>query len=281
MTVTRLSETEFQVLSGPATFNRDLAYLRRQIGDDEFCTVADVSGTMAMLAVMGPEARRLLQPLTDCDLSAEAFPFGRSAEIDLGFGFVRATHVTYVGELGWELLIPTEISHHIWDTLFDAGAPLGLRPVGYHAMNSLRLEKAFRSWGHDISSRDNPLEAGLGFAVKWDKPGGFIGRDALASAKEAGIERRLVQFLLEDPEPILLHDEPIFREGQWVGRVASTQYGHTLGGSVALGWVSADGPEERAWFEKGSYEIEIAGRRVPARASLRPMYDPKSERPKS
>ena len=281
VTVTRLSEAKFLVLSGPATFNRDLAYLRRQIGDDEFCTVADVSGTMAMLAVMGPESRRLLQPLTDCDLSAEAFPFGRSAEIDLGFGFVRATHVTYVGELGWELLVPTEISHHIWDTLFDAGAPLGLRPVGYHAMNSLRLEKGFRSWGHDISSCDNPLEAGLGFAVKWDKPGGFIGRDALAAAKEAGTERRLVQFLLEDPEPILLHDEPIFRDGQRVGRVASAQYGHTLGGSVALGWVWADGPEERAWFEKGLYEIEIAGRRVPARASLRPMYDPKSERPKS
>lgn len=281
VTVTRLAEDQFLVLSGPATVNRDLAHLRRQIAPEEFCTVADVSGSMAMLAVMGPNARRLLQPLTDADLSAAEFPFGMSREIDLGLGFVRATHVTYVGELGWELLIPADIARHIWDTLVDAGRELALRPVGYHAMNSLRLEKGYRSWGHDISSSDNPLEAGLGFAVKWDKPGGFIGRDALLAAKEGGVSRRLVQFLLEDPAEHLFHDEPIYRDGEQVGRVASAQYGHTLGGAVALGWVTAPGPVERAWFESGSYTIEVADRCVPARASLRPMYDPKSERPKS
>jgi 4-methylaminobutanoate oxidase (formaldehyde-forming) len=281
VTVTRVAESEFLVLSGPATVNRDLARLRRHIGSDDFCTVADVSGTMAMLAVMGPDARRLLQPLTDADMSADAFPFGRSAEIDLGFGFVRATRVTYVGELGWELLVPTDIAHHVWDTLFEAGQGLGIRPVGYHAMNSLRLEKAYRSWGHDISSTDNPLEAGLGFTVKWDKPGGFIGRDALMQAKDAGVSRRLVQFVLEDPEPLLVHDEPIFRDGALVGRVASAQYGHTLGGAVALGWVAAPGPVDRGWFESAPYAIEVADQRVAARASLRPMYDPKSERPKS
>ena len=281
VTVTRLAEDQFLVLSGPATVNRDLGHLRRHIGPEDFCTVADVSGTMAMLAVMGPDARRLLQPLTDADLSADAFPFGRSAEIDLGLGFVRATHVTFVGELGWELLIPAEIARHVWDTLIEGGRDVGLRPVGYHAMNSLRLEKAYRSWGHDISSADNLLEAGLGFTAKWDKPGGFIGREALLAATETGVSRRLVQFLLEDPEPLLVHDEPIYRDDRLVGRVASAQYGHTLGGAVALGWVSAPGPESAGWYETGSYTIEVADRKVPARASLRPMYDPKSERPKS
>ncbi|RZU30437.1 GcvT family protein [Blastococcus saxobsidens] len=281
VTVTRLGEDQFLVLSGPATVNRDLAHLRRHIGPEDCCTVADVSGTMAMLAVMGPDARRLLQPLTDADLSADAFPFGRSAEIDLGLGFVRATRVTFVGELGWELLIPADIARHIWDTVADGGRDLGLRPVGYHAMNSLRLEKAYRSWGHDISSGDNLLEAGLGFTAKWDKLGGFIGREALLAAKDAGVSRRLVQFVLEDPEPLLVHDEPIYRDGRLVGRVASAQYGHTLGGAVALGWVTAPGPETPGWFETGSYTIEVADRRVPARTSVRPMYDPKSERPKS
>jgi glycine cleavage system aminomethyltransferase T/glycine/D-amino acid oxidase-like deaminating enzyme len=281
VTVTRVAEHEFLVLSGPATVNRDLAYLKRNIGPGDFCTVTDVTGTLAMMPVMGPDARRLLQPLTDADLSPDAFPFGDSRKIDLGFGFVRATRVTYVGELGWELLIPTEIAHHVWDTVFEAGQEIGIKPVGYHAMNSLRMEKGYRSWGHDISSGDNPLEAGLGFCVKWDKPGGFIGREALFAAKEAGVSRRLVQFKLTDPEAMLFHDEPIYRDGELVGTVASAMYGHTLGGAVALGWVSAPEAVERGWFERGNYEIEAGGRRLSAAPSLRPLYDPKSERPKS
>ena len=159
---------------------------------------------------------------------------------------------------------------------------MGLRPAGYHALGSLRLEKAYRSWGHDISAGDTPLEAGLGFAVAWDKPGGFTGHDALLRQKENGISRRLVQFALEDPAPMLLHDEPIYRDGHLVGRVASAGYGHTLGRSVALGYVQAPEPGlPRAWFETGHYEIELACERHTARASLQPMYDPKSERPKS
>ncbi|WP_148573466.1 GcvT family protein [Nocardioides caldifontis] len=281
VTITRVAEDEFLVLSGPATVNRDLAHLRRNIDHDEFCTVADVSGTMAMLAVMGPDARRFLQPLTDADLSNEAFPFGASREIDLGLTYVRATRVTYVGELGWELLIPAESAGHIWNTLQDAGDPYGLRPVGYHAMNSLRLEKGYRSWGHDISSCDDPIGAGLSFTVKWDKPGGFVGREALQKIKGAGVTRRLVQFVLDDPLPLLFHDEPIYRDGRLVGRVGSAQFGHTLGGAVALGWVQAPEVVPRGWFEAEPYEIEVAGRRVAARASLSPLYDPKSERPKS
>jgi 4-methylaminobutanoate oxidase (formaldehyde-forming) len=282
LTVTRLAENEHLVLTAPASMPRDLNWLREAIRDDENATVADISGTMALIAVMGPEARRFLQPLTDADLSHTAFPFGTSRMIDLGLGFVRATRITYVGELGWELLAPYDIAVHVWDTLRRAGADLGLRPAGYHALNSLRMEKAYRGWGHDISAGDSPLEAGLGFAVAWDKPGGFTGRDALLRQREAGVSRRLVQLALEDPKPMLLHDEPILRDGELVGRVASTAYGHTVGRSVALGYVEAPEPGlPRAWFETGRYEIEFATKSYDARVSLQPMYDPKSERPKS
>lgn len=280
VTVTRIEQDAFLVLSGPATVNRDLAYLKRHITEHDFCTVADVTGTMAMLAVMGPNARSLLQPLTDVDLSSDAFPFGTSREIDLGLTFVRATRITYVGELGWELLIPAESADHVWDVLRRAGEPHGLRPVGYHAMNSLRLEKAYRSWGHDISAGDNPIEAGLSFAVSWDKSSGFVGRDALERIKAEGVDRRLMQLVLDDPDALLFHDEPIFRGQSFVGRVASTQFGHTLGGAVALGWIQAPEVVPREWFEAEEFEIEVAGRRVAARASLSPMYDPKSRRPR-
>ncbi|WP_141015444.1 GcvT family protein [Nocardioides sambongensis] len=281
VTITRTEENAFLVLSGPWTVERDHARIRRHIRDLN-ATVTDITGSLAMLAVMGPDSRRLLQPLTDADLSAEAFPFGQSQTIDLGFGFVRATHITYVGELGWELLIPSDIAAHVHEVLVEAGSEHGLVHAGYHALNSLRTEKAYRSWGHDIGYTDTPIQAGLGFAVAWDKPGGFIGRDELLRQKEHGVDRRLVQFLLDDPEPMLYHDESIYRDGRRVGRVASAMYGHTLGGAVALGWVTApEVGQPRGWFESGTYEIEVAGRRVSATASLRPMYDPKSERPKS
>ena len=282
LTVTRLAEQEYLVLTAPASARRDLDWLRRALaGSDPTATVADVSGNHALVAVMGPGSRRLLQGLTDADLSDTAFGFGASREIDLGLGFVRATRITYVGELGWELLVPHDLAVHVWDTLRDAGREVGLRPAGYHALNSLRLEKAYRSWGHDVSGGDTPLEAGLGFAVAWDKPGGFTGHEALLRQREAGVRRRLVQFALEDPEPLLLHDEPVYRDGQLVGHVTSAAHGHTLGRPVALGWVEAPHAEvPRAWFEQGRYEVEVASRRYGAAASLRPMYDPKSERTK-
>ena len=281
VTVTRTGEREFLVLTAPATTPRDLDWLRRSLPCDGTATVADVSGTMAMIAVMGPSARDLLQPLTDCDLSDTGFAFGTSRQIDLGLGFVRATRITYVGELGWELLVPYDLAVHVWDTLREAGGPLGLRPAGYHALNSLRLEKAYRSWGHDISAGDTALEAGLGFAVAWDKAGGFTGREALLRQRDAGVSRRLVQLALDDPDVLLLHDEPIYRDGALVGRVSSAAYGHTVGCSVALGYVTAPEPGlPRSWFEDGFYEIEVACVRQPARVSLRPMYDPTSERTK-
>ncbi|HEY2127898.1 MAG TPA: FAD-dependent oxidoreductase [Streptosporangiaceae bacterium] len=282
VTVTRLADTQFLVLSGPATVGRDLDWLQRSIRDTEFATVTDISPSLAMIPVMGPDSRRLLQPLTDADLSNAAFPFGTSREIDLGCGFVRATRITYVGELGWELLIPADLAGHVYDTLTEAGAPLGLKHAGYHALDSLRLEKAYRSWGHDISGGDSPLEAGLGFAVAWDKPSEFTGRASIVKQKEVGVARRLLQFALADPAALAYHDEPIFRDGALVGRLTSAGYGHTLGRAVGLGYVTAPAPgTEPSWYRSGRYEIEIAGEKVPARASLRPLYDPASERPKS
>lgn len=281
VTVTRLAEDEFLVLSGPATVLHDLAHLKRNITSKDFCTAVDITGSLAMLSVMGPNSRALLQTLTDCDLSNEAFAFGQSREIDLGMGYVRATRLTYVGELGWELLIPTDIARHIYAVIDQAGPEFGLVPAGYYAMGSLRLEKAYRSWGHDISSGDDPISAGLAFGVAWDKDGGFIGLDELTKIRKNGTDRRLMQFLLNDPEPFLFHDEPIYRNGVLVGRVESAQYGYTLGGSVALSWITAPGIESDDWFESGVYEIQIPGRRISATASLRPLYDPKSERIKA
>ncbi|HEX5296356.1 MAG TPA: FAD-dependent oxidoreductase [Streptosporangiaceae bacterium] len=280
VTVTRLDETRFLVLSGPATLARDRDWLERSIAPGEFAVVTDISTSLAMIPVMGPNSRLLLQSLTDADLSDEAFPFGTSREIDLGCGFVRATRITYAGELGWELLIPADLAVHVYDTLVSVGPQYGLRHAGYHALDSLRMEKAYRSWGHDISGGDTPLEAGLGFAVAWDKPG-FMGRDALLRLREAGVSRRLVQFALADPDAFAYHDEPIYLDGVLVGRVSSAAYGHTLGRCVALGYVTAPEPgTPPSWYRSGSYEIEIAGERVPADASLRPMYDPASERPR-
>ena len=227
---------------------------------------------------MGPRARTLLQSLSPDDLANDAFPFGTSREIEFAQAHVRAARITYVGELGWELYIPTEFAAGVYDALVEAGADAGLRHVGMHAMNSLRIEKAYRHYGHDITDADTPLEAGLGFAVKLDKPGAFIGRDALLRQREQGVRQRLVQFLLEDPEPLLYHNEPIRRDGALCGYVRSAMYGHTLGAAVALGYVeSADGVDADH-VSAGRYEIEVAGVRYPAKASLRPLYDPRSSR---
>ncbi len=277
VTVCRLNDAAYLVISPPAQQTRDLHWLQRQLRDST-ATVTDVSSGYAVLGVMGPNSRALLQSLTDADLGNDAFPFGHFRDIDIGYATVRALRVTYVGELGWELHMPAEFALHVYDTLMQAGTAFGLKPVGMHAMNSLRIEKAYRHWGHDISDEDTPLEAGLNFAVAYDKPGGFIGRDALLAQKQTGVRKHLVQFLLENPEPMLYHNEPIWRDDTLVGYVASGMYGHTLGGAVGLGYVHHAGGVDAAFVREGRYEIEIAGERFPAKASLRPMYDAKGLR---
>ncbi|CAN7430794.1 GcvT family protein [Pararhizobium sp. LjRoot238] len=275
LTVTRLSETAFLLVVPGATLQRDLAWLRRHI-TDEFVVVTDVTASESVLCVMGPKARALMQKVSPNDFSNAAHPFGTAREIEVGMGLARAHRVTYVGELGWELYVSTDQAAHVFETLEEAGADVGLKLCGIHTLDSCRIEKAFRHFGHDITDEDHVLEAGLGFAVRPQK-GDFIGRDAVLRKQEAGLSRRLVQFKLTDPEPLLFHNEAVVRDGRIVGTVTSGNYGHHLGGAIGLGYVPCEG-ESEAEMLGSSYEIEIAGARAKAEASLAPMYDPKAER---
>ena len=282
LTVTRLSATVFLVVSSAAAAVRDLAWLKRHIPDEARCVATDVTSAEACLAVMGPNARALLQPLIAGSLSNEDFPFGAAHEIDIGMARARAHRVTYVGELGWEIYVSTDQARHVFDVIVEAGAAHGLRLCGLHTMDSCRMEKGFRHFGHDISDEDHVLEAGLGFAVKADKPAGkygdFIGRAAVLAKRAAGLTRRLMQFKLNDREPLLFHNEPIWRDGKITGFITSGAYGHHLGAACGLGYVSC-APEEKAEAMLASrYAIEIAGERFAAEASFKPLYDPKSER---
>ncbi len=279
LTVTRLSDSLFLIITAAETEVRDCSWLARHIPGDSRCVLTNVTSGMSVISIMGPKSRELLQSLTPDDLSNDAFPFATSREIELGYAIVRASRITFVGELGWELYIPTEFTVGVYDEIITAGKAFDLRHAGYHALNSLRIEKAYRHWSHDITDEDTPLEAGLGFAVKMDKVGGFIGRDALLKQKEKGLKRRLVQFKLADPEPLLYHNEPIWQDDEIVGYIASGAYGHTLGGCIGLGYVnSANGSDPRERIASGGFEIEVAGMRASAEASLRPMYDPDNER---
>jgi 4-methylaminobutanoate oxidase (formaldehyde-forming) len=278
LTVTRLSDTAFYLVVPGATLQRDLAWLRRHLGD-EFVVITDITAAEAVLCVMGPKSRDLMQAVSPDDFSNEVHPFGMAREIEIGMGLARAHRVTYVGELGWEIYVSSDMAAHVFEALEEAGADLGLKLCGLHTLDSCRTEKAFRHFGHDITDEDHVLEAGLGFAVKTDK-GDFIGRDAVLKKREDGLQRRLVQFLLEDPEPMLFHNEAVIRDGKMVSYLTSGNYGHYLGAAVGLGYVPCEG-ESAADVLASSYEIEIAGKRHKAIASLKPMYDPRAERVKA
>ena len=278
LTVTRLSQTAYLIVTGAETEVKDFNWLSRHIPDDAHAFLTNVSSAMGVISIMGPNARALLQSICPNDLSHEAFPFATSQEIELGYAIVRASRITYVGELGWELYIPTEFMTGVYDEIVAAGAAFGLKHCGYHALNALRIEKAYRHWGHDITDEDTPLEAGLGFAVKMDKPGGFIGRDALLKQKEEGLKQRLVQFLLKSPEPMLYHNEPIWQGDRIAGYIRSGMYAHTLGASCGLGYVTAAAGGVVGPIGADDYEIEIAGVRYPVTATLKPLYDPSNAR---
>lgn len=278
LTVTRLSETAFLLVVPAATLQRDLAWLRRHLGT-ACATITDLSAAEAVLCLMGPLAREVLARVSPDDFSNAAFPFGTAREIEIGLGLARAHRISYVGELGWELYISTEQAAHVFEVLEEAGTASGLRLCGLHAMDSCRIEKAYRHWGHDITDEDHVLEAGLGFAVKPEK-GDFIGREAVLARRDAGLSRRLMQFRLTDPEPLLFHNEPILRDGRVVGQISSGAYGHFLGGAIGLGYVPCAHPgESAAQMLAARYEIEVAGQVFAAQASLAPIYDPKGLRP--
>ncbi len=281
LTVTRLSEEAYLIVTGSAQGPRDLDWIRRNTPAGARATLTDVTGAYTVLGLMGPRSRELLARVSDADLDAAAFPFGTSREIAIGRGMVRATRITYVGELGWELYVPVEQAGLVYDDLAEAGGDLGLRDAGYYALDSLRIEKAYRAWGRDITSDDTPWEAGLGAAVRLDKPAEFLGRDALLAQRERKPTKRLVTFVLEDAPTLPWGDEPIRRDGRVVGSITSAAFGHTLGRSVALGYVRDPDGVDEAMVASGRFELDVAGERVPARAGFAAPYDPRGLRVRS
>ena len=277
LTVSRFGDGEFLVVTSAASQRRDWAWLRRGVRGRNV-EITDVTDDFAVLGVMGPEARRLLQQLTPSDLGASAFPFGSVQRVSIAGVAVRALRMSYVGELGWELYVPADDAVAVYDAIAAAGPEHGLVHAGYHAMNSLRLEAGYRHWGHDITDQDTPLEAGLGFAVAWDKGRPFVGRDALADRRDVTPARRLVQFRLEDPDRLLYHDEPIFRDGVLVGRTTSGMWSSTEQRCLAMGYVAFVDGVSTEWLDGAAWQIEIAGERIDASTSLRSFYDPGKQR---
>ncbi|EEE37225.1 Glycine cleavage T-protein [Rhodobacteraceae bacterium KLH11] len=275
VTITRLAGNIYLVVTPAATRYHDQVWMERHRGDFNV-TITDVTAAEATLAVMGPQSRALLEAVSPNDFTNAVNPFGTAQEIEIGMGLARVHRVTYVGELGWEVYVSSDMAGHVFETLYEAGQDMGLKLCGMHMMDTCRIEKGFRHFGHDITCEDHVIDAGLGFAVKTDKPD-FIGRDAVLRRKETGPQSRMLQFRLTDPEPLLYHNEPILRDGEYVGYLASGAYGHHLGGAIGLGYVPCEG-ETASDVLASTYEIDVCGVKVKAEASLKPMYDPKSER---
>lgn len=282
LTVTKLDEDDFLVVASDTAHGHVRARLRRFA--DPVVSITDVTADYAQLNVQGPRSRDVLAGLTDTDLATESFGFRSAGWVELAGARLLLTRITYVGELGYELYVPAADALRVYDAVQAAGATHGLRPVGLKALASLRMEKAYRDFGHDIDNTDCPLEAGLGFAVALDKPTPFIGREPLLARKAAnaaagGMARRIVQVRVLDPGPLLYHAEIVLRDGEPVGYVRAASYGWTLGSAVGLAMVESGGePVTADWLTSGRWEIDIAGTRYPAEASLRPMYDPTSAR---
>jgi 4-methylaminobutanoate oxidase (formaldehyde-forming) len=282
VTVTKLTDEEFIVVVTDTMHRHVETWLRRHIPSDAHCFVTDITGGIGQLNVQGPRSRELLQSITSADLSNEAFPFRASREIDIGYARLRCNRITYVGELGYELNIPAEQSVHVYERVVEAGRSLGLRHAGLRALGSLRMEKGYRDYGHDIDNTDDAYEAGLGFVVDLNKED-FIGKAYCVERKAMGpaLPRRLLQVLVKDPEPLMYHAEVVYRNDRTVGYIRAASYGHTLGGAVGLAMIEAGEPINKAYVQEGTWEVDIAGTRYPAEVSIRPMYDPKMERIKA
>jgi glycine cleavage system aminomethyltransferase T/glycine/D-amino acid oxidase-like deaminating enzyme len=292
VTVTRLASDDFLIFSSAASTERDLHHIRRRLPSSG-ATVVDVTSAYAVYGVMGPRSRELLSRLTRADLSDERFGFGQSREIDLGYATVRATRLTYVGELGWELCSPMEFAVGVYEDLMAAGADLGVANGGYYAIESLRLEKGYRAFGRELTPDYNPVEAGLLFACKLKTDIGFLGRDAVEKARAAGPRQRLVSLVLDDPEIMMWGGELLVRDGAAAGLVTSAAWGATLGASVGMAYVrqtggpGASSPGSSAadgdvvtpdYVRSGHYQVNVGGRLCDAQVSLRPLYDPDGEK---
>jgi len=279
VTVTSLGGDRFLVVASDLIHRRIEPLIRRATQPGEVVTVTDTTSGVTLLSVQGPASRELIGRLTDADLSNEAFPYLTAQPIDVGYAPVLAIRVTYVGELGWELHIPAEYALGVWDDLMAAGRDLGVRPVGLDALSGLRLEKGYRDIGVDIDNTDTPLSAGLGFAVAWDKPGGFTGRDALLAERAAGPPRhRVVSLAVDDPAADLFGNEPVLLDGQWAGYVRAAAYGYTIGGPVGLAQVSHPDGVTPEWLKAGGFTVRTPAGDVPARLQTAPLYDPTRRR---
>lgn len=278
VTITRTGLTDYRVITSPATRRKDYGWLQNQLGAETDCALKDNTMNLGVISVMGPNSRALLQSLSESDWSNQAFPFATAQQVSIGSTSVLAQRITYVGELGWELYCPKDHMAALYQQLMQRQQAFDLQLCGYHALNSCRLEKGYRSWGHDINDLDTPAEAGLMFAFAADKALRCVGHDAVVEQKREGIERRLLSFALEDSEAMIYHNEPIYRDGELAGHITSGAFGHSLACSVGLGLVKFDRGTRLAALTASSYQIEIAGQRFAARASVRPFYDPKSER---
>jgi glycine cleavage system aminomethyltransferase T len=278
LTVTKLDDERFWVVVTDTGHRHALTWLRRHIPEDAHAFVTDVTSGYAQLNIQGPRSRELMQSITTCDLSNEAFPFRAAREIDIGFARVLCIRITYLGELGYELYIPAEQAAHVYDRIVEAGEHVGLRHAGLKALASLRMEKGYRDYGHDIDNTDSVLEAGLGFAVDLKKPS-FLGREAVLAKKAEGpLKRRIVQVLVKDPEPLMFHAEVVRRNGKPVGYVRAASYGFTVGGAVGLVMVEGGETVDQAYLDQGTWEVEIAGKTYPAVASIKPLYDPEMKK---
>ena len=282
VTVIKQTEQRFIVVATDTMHRHVETWLRRHIPDDAHCTVTDITGGIGQLNVQGPRSRELLQLITTADLSDAAFPFRTAREIDIGYARLTCNRITYVGELGYELNIPAEQAVHVYDRIVAAGRDFGLRHAGLRALGSLRMEKAYRDYGHDIDNTDDPFETGLGFAVDLDKEVDFIGKQPSIEKKAQGpaFDRRLLQILVKDPEALMYHGEIVYRDGEPVGYNRIGSYGFTLGGAVGLAMIEAGEPVNKKYIKRGAWEVDIAGRRYPAEVTLpvRPFYDPKMKK---
>lgn len=278
LTIARMGEDEFAVLTGCGSHVRDLTWLKRHSADAKV-DITDVTHDFTVLALQGPKSRDVMERLTDADVSAEAMPFSTAKYVEINGAQVWIQRISYVGELGWEVLIPVADAVNVLEEIERQGAAFDLKLCGLHAVNNLRMEKGFRHFGHDIGEDDTPLEAGLRFACAMDKPDGFIGKEALARQIEQGVpQKRMLSFLLNDAEPMLYHNEPIIMNGEYVGYLTSGGYAHHFGASIGLGYVVQDAPISANMVSSARFEIEVAGVRHAAQASLRPIYDPKATR---
>lgn len=281
LTVTKLDDERFMVVASDTAHRHAETWMRRNFGDAH-AFVTDVTSGYAQINVQGPRSRELLQSITSFDLSNETFPFRSAKEIDIGFARALCVRITYLGELGYELYIPTEQATHVYERLTQAGKSVGLRHAGLKALASLRMEKGYRDYGHDIDNTDNLLEAGLGFAADLKKPGGFLGKEfVLAKKAEGPLKRRLVQVLVKDPDPLMFHAEIVRRNSERAGYIRAASYGHTLGGAVGLAMIEANEPIDQKYLDAGTWDVEIAGKKYPAICSVRPLYDPTNERIKA